>query len=242
MARSPFITALLNPINLSLLALSAAAGLCAAWWLFPVGLLLWVIMVAIVATDPALRRIQVMASRAPVAQRFQMAFSRLERTQASIDNTIADSPARLRPLLEPVQTQVEALVNRTHQLCVRMTVLENYRSVQAFNANIEGEIVRLDSQIATATDPQVKREYEESRLAVQKQIDSLRAISVQSDQVDAQLSSMTVTLSGMQAELVRLSVLGPEAAKTLLPAQLENLKDLGVQLDQFEKEISRLKS
>jgi hypothetical protein len=242
MTRSPFITALLNPINLSLLALSVAAGLCAAWWLFPLGLLLWVVMVAIIATDPGLRRMQVLASRAPVAQRFQTQFSRLERAQSSIENTITDSPAKLRPLLEPVKVEVEALVNRTHQMCVRMTVLENYRSVQAFNANLEGEIVRLDMQIATATDPTVKREYEESRQAVQKQIDSLRAISVQSDRVDAQLSSMSATLSGVQAELVRLSVLGPEAAKTLLPAQLENLKELGVQLNQFEQEISRLKA
>ncbi len=242
MTRSPFITALVNPIALSTLALSAAAGLCAAWWLFPLGLLLWIGMIAIVATDPVLRRMQVMQSRAPVAQRFQMSFSRLERMQSSIDNTVNDSNARLRPLLEPIRAEVDALVSRAHQLCVRMTVLENYRAVQAFNANLEAEIVRLDTQIATATDPMVKHEYEESRQAVQKQIDSLRAISVQSDRVEAQLSSMTATLAGAQAEMVRLSVLGIEAAKQLLPAQLSNVRELDAQLTQFEQEISRLKT
>ncbi len=38
---SPTFDALLHPLNLATLALAAAAGLCAAWWLFPLGLLVW---------------------------------------------------------------------------------------------------------------------------------------------------------------------------------------------------------
>ena len=33
--RSPWLTALINPLNLAMLALAVAAGLCAAWWLLP---------------------------------------------------------------------------------------------------------------------------------------------------------------------------------------------------------------
>jgi hypothetical protein len=34
-----------------MLPLSIAAGLCAAWWLFPVGLGLWALMIVISARD-----------------------------------------------------------------------------------------------------------------------------------------------------------------------------------------------
>jgi hypothetical protein len=51
--RSPLLTALFHPLNLTTLAVAVAAGLCAAWWLFPLGLLVWLIMVVGVARDPA---------------------------------------------------------------------------------------------------------------------------------------------------------------------------------------------
>ena len=49
--RSPFLTALLHPLNLAVLVLSVLAGLVAAWWLFPLGLLFWLVMVTAVATS-----------------------------------------------------------------------------------------------------------------------------------------------------------------------------------------------
>ena len=73
--RSPTLSALFNPLGIATLAMSVAAGLCAAWWLFPLGLVIWGVMVYGLATDPALRRLQMMQSRAPVAQRFRASSS-----------------------------------------------------------------------------------------------------------------------------------------------------------------------
>ncbi len=238
--RSPILTALFNPLNLATLALAVAAGLCAAWWLFPLGLIVWGVMAYGVATDPELRRMQTIQSRAPVAQRFQSLFDRVERSQAAIENTISDSDRRVRPMLEPLRSEVETLVERTYQLCSRMTVMENYRAVQAYQGNMQAELVRIDTQLASATDPVVKREYEESRQAVQKRLDALNAIGVQSDRIEAQLSSTATTLAGVQAELVRLHALGPALAGQLIPAQLRSVRELSAQLTQFEQEISQL--
>ncbi|MEK7787185.1 MAG: hypothetical protein AAB658_17420, partial [Chloroflexota bacterium] len=184
--RSPTLTALFNPLGIATLAMSLAAGLCAAWWLFPLGLIVWGVMVYGLATDPTLRRLQMMQSRASVAQRFQAPFDRIERTQTSVDNTISDSHRRVQPMLEPLRDEIATLVERTYQLCSRMTVMENYRSVQSYQGTQQAEILRLDTQLAEATDPIVKREYEESRKAVQKRIDALHAIGVQSDRIEAQ--------------------------------------------------------
>ena len=81
MNRSPLLTALFHPVNLSMLALTAAAGLCAAWWLAPIGLLFWAIMVFVIARDPGLQMTFTRQSRQPLAQRFQIRFDRLDRAR-----------------------------------------------------------------------------------------------------------------------------------------------------------------
>jgi chromosome segregation ATPase len=238
--RSPYLSALFNPLGLATLAMAVAAGLCAAWWLCPLGLIVWGIMMYGLVTDPELRRLQVMQSRASVAQRFQNLFDRIERAQASISHTVSDSHPRVRPMLEPLQGEIDALVERTYQLCTRMTVLENYRSVQSFQGNLQADLVRIETQLASASDPVVKREYEESREAVQKRLGALNAIGIQSDRIEAQLSSTAASLSGVQAELVRLHALGPDLASQLVPAQLRILRELSSQLTRFEQEVSQL--
>jgi hypothetical protein len=238
--RNPYLSALLNPLNITTFMLAIAAGLCAAWWLFPLGLIVWAVMVYTVASDPTLRRIQMAQSRTPLAQRFQGPFDRLERAQASIYNTISDSHSNVKSMLEPLRNEVDSLVERTYQLLARMTSLENYRSVQSFQGNLQGDLVNIDLQLASATDPVVKREYEESKEAIQRRINSLNAIGIQSDRIDAQMISMVAELGGVQAELVRLHALGPDLAGQLIPAQLRTVQSLSSQLTKFEKEVSQL--
>src|SRR5258708_5229399 len=144
--RSPILTALLNPLNLAALALSVAAGLCAAWWLFPIGLLMWALMVFVVASDQRLRLEYTQQTWAPLAQRFQPGFDKLTRAQASIYNSISDFSPRLKGALEPVNEEINKPVERTHGVCNKMTSLENYRSVQVFNGNLQAQTVQLDTQ------------------------------------------------------------------------------------------------
>jgi biotin operon repressor len=238
--RSPILTALLNPLNLVALAISVAAGLCAAWWLFPLGLIVWGLMVVVVASDKRLKLEYTQQAWAPLAQRFQPGFDKLTRTQASMYNSISDFNPRLLALLEPVNNEVNALVERTHQVCNKMTSLENYRSVQVFNGNLQAQVVNLDTQIATATDPQVKKDYETSRQAIQKQMDALQAIGVQSDRVEAQLASMSAELSGIQAQIVQLQALNVAQAQPLIPPQLEAIRKLLGELNEFDRDVSKL--
>ena len=100
--RSPFLTALFHPLNILMLALSALAGLIAAWWLFPLGLLFWLVMVIAVARDPSLRISHQLHQREPLAQRFQRYFDRIERSQVGVFNSLSSAPARTRRALQPV--------------------------------------------------------------------------------------------------------------------------------------------
>ena len=54
--RSPIVIALLHPLNLVMLGLVTLAGLISAWWLFPLGLGLWMVMIHTIHMDHALRQ------------------------------------------------------------------------------------------------------------------------------------------------------------------------------------------
>jgi hypothetical protein len=42
---SPLLTAVFSPLNIAMFVLVILAGLFSAWWLFPLGVILWLIMV-----------------------------------------------------------------------------------------------------------------------------------------------------------------------------------------------------
>ena len=67
--RSPVLTALVHPLNLAVLGLSLLAGLLAAWWLFPLGLVVWGAMVVTVSRDARLQFSYRMENREPLARR-----------------------------------------------------------------------------------------------------------------------------------------------------------------------------
>ncbi len=80
------------------MGLSVFAGLVSAWWLFPAGLLIWLIMVVTITRDPALRINHEMQSRTPLAQRFQVYFNRVERAQIGVFNSLSSTiPAPAAP-------------------------------------------------------------------------------------------------------------------------------------------------
>jgi hypothetical protein len=229
--RSPFVTALLNPVNLAMLGLAVAAGLCAAWWLFPVGILLWLIMFAVIFSDPALKMAQTMHNRASLAYRFQQRFDRIERSQVALNNSLISASGASKQLLRPVQEAVNDLVERAYQQCLRMTALENRRLVLQRSQNLSEEMALIDAKIASANTPSVKKEYEESRLALQERSNKFQAMSAGLDRFEAQLLNLDSDLDGIVTEAVHLQTLGKKADRSSVAALLN-------QIEQQKREIS----
>ncbi|MGD8791381.1 MAG: hypothetical protein PVF47_02425 [Anaerolineae bacterium] len=233
--RSPLITGLFHPLNLAMLGLAAFAGLVAAWWLFPLGLLLWLGMVVAVSRDPSLRFSHEMHSREPMAQRFQRYFDRIERAQVSIFNSLASAPGRTRKVLQPVQEELEALTAQTYRLCQRMTALENYRLVSESTTNLQADLQQITAAIDNATDARVKEEYENSRRALVERIAKLRLVASDLDQVEAQLLGLANELDGVVTEVIRLQAAGPDDAERGVPALVEKLREQSAQLARSEE-------
>jgi hypothetical protein len=237
--QSPLLIGLLHPLNLAMLTLAFVAGMCAAWWLFPIGLLLWVIMVVMVARNPTLQIRYNITSRAPLTQRYQDQYKDIERVQVRIYNLLASSDSSTRHEFRPVLSAVNDLVDESYRLCKRMGGLENYRLIsQKKSIEIEEELIELDEKISRATDSYVRKEYEESRKALERRIAKVNEINLQLDRADAQLTSITDTLDSVHTEILRIQALGKNTIKaervelvTLIQNQTNQLKDFRIDED-----------
>ena len=186
--RPPLLTSILHPLNLSMLALTVAAGLCSAWWLAPVGFIFWLIMVGIVARDPGLQISFTRQSREPLAQRFQNRFDRLDRARISIFNSLQGVPPSFRRTVQPIQDTLDDLTEHAYQLCLNMTALENNFAVQQIANNFDDEIENMQENIRKAADSSGKKEYEETLKSLQERKVQMKNISSLLSRFEAQLT------------------------------------------------------
>jgi hypothetical protein len=237
---SPWLIALTNKLNLAMLALALVAGACSAWWLGLVGILLYLMMVVIVARDPSLKISQTIERRAPLAQRFQKQFNKIERVQVSIFNAINNADPTFRQAMRPIRTKTDELVAYAHNLCQRMTVLENHRLVSESTTQIKTSISELKFQLDAAQDPLVKREYQESLQAAQTRLESLLNVERQLKRTDAQLHNLTSQLNHTLTEVIRIQALEASQIKDQVSFVLQNLEQQMDELHLFSQEVSQM--
>jgi hypothetical protein len=205
---NPLLLALFHPLNLATLGLSLAAGLLAAWWLFPAGLLVWLVMFVVVARDPSLRINQEVSGRNALAARFQPGFDRIQKIQVSIFNALNFAKPNIRRALQPVQEPVDRLTNQIYELCVRMSILENHRLVlDKPGSNPKDALQQLEQKAAQATDPSAKQQYEETRKSLQDSQKNLQGIASLLERTDAYLTNLATVLDGVLTEVLRMQAL-----------------------------------
>jgi hypothetical protein len=240
MKNSPWRIALTDKLNLVLLALALAAGACSAWWMGLIGILLYLVMVVIVARDPSLKISQTIEQRAPLAQRFDRQFKKIERVQISIFNAVNNADPIFKQVMRPIRKQTDELVAYAHNLCQRMTVLENHRLVSESTTQIKTSISELNFQLEAAQDPLVKREYEESLNAAKTRLESLLNVERQLKRTDAQLHSLTNQLNHTLTEIIRIQALDSSQVKDHVPGILRALDQQMDELRLFSKEVSQM--
>jgi hypothetical protein len=239
--RSPLTTALLHPLNQAMLVLAVLAGLLAAWWLFPLGLALWIVMVAHLAGDRSIRSSFDMQSRAgTLSTRFQEHYNRVVQAQTRINNFFLNAGGSTEHILLPVQSEVDALVDRVYILCRKMTAPENYLKVSRNTSDLEGERSLLQLALEGETDPLVRREKEEVLNSLNERRKKNQDIEKMLKRVEAQLASTTAVLDGVLADIMRVYALGGKKTRQELPAILRQIRDQVTQLDAFESEIAEL--
>jgi hypothetical protein len=105
---------------------------------------------------------------------------------------------------------------------------------QKNSIEIEEEILEIDEKISRASDTDIRKEYEESRLTLEKRISRVRQINLELDRVDAHMTSVKDTLESTYAEILRIQTLGKESIKLERASLLELLKNQTTQLQHFQ--------
>jgi hypothetical protein len=238
--RSPYVLAFLNPLNLAMLALSAAAGLCAAWWLFPLGLLLWLVMFILVARNPTVRvALKQEARSGALSPRFQSVFDDVTRAQTRLFTTLQSADGRTQTVFAPVQDAVEKLVDEVYIVCQRMTGPENFRRVSTLNSDLEGERALAVLAMEGTADPKEKAEKQEQVKAIEERMKSVRAVETLLNRVETQVKTVANELQATLAELVRLQALGAKDAETQVPALAQRIRNQIEELKEFEREAAK---
>jgi len=233
--RNPYVFALLHPINLSMLALITAAGLCAAWWLFPFGILIWIIMVLNIARDPSLKITYQIKSRKPLAPRFETKFDQIESWQVKLYNILAAAKPKIRRAFQPVQIEVNKLTTKVHDLCWRNSALENYRQVQNQKEDLEAEWVTLNQEIEKTSDLLIRKSLVQSLGNIETRMKRHQQITMLLEQVDAQMVNVKKILENIVTEILQLQALGLDAIEKDRGRLIEKLHRISKQMDQFEE-------
>ena len=237
MNRPPLLTSLLHPLNLAMLVMTAAAGLCSAWWLAPFGLLFWVIMVVVIARDPGLLMTFTRQSREPLAQRFQTRFDRLDKARFSIFNSLQGVSPSFRRSIEPVELLLNDLVEHAYQLSLRMTALDNHYSVQLMANNFTDDIAKMQKNLANTTDPSSRREYEATLKSLETRQAQLKNVNTLLERFEAQLTGTNNAVGSVVTGVISLKGRSPKTVEEKIPSLLKALQTEQSEFQQFEAEL-----
>jgi len=238
--RPPLLTALLNPVNLAMLALTILAGLCSAWWLAPIGILLWLVMVIVIARDPGVQITFTRQSREPLAQRFQNRFDKLDRARISIFNTLqrANNHA-LRRAIEPIQSALDDLVEHAYQLSLQMTALDNNFSVQQISSKFDDDIAEMQKNLQQADNPTDRKEFEQTLESLKERKGQLKSVGTLLSRFEAQLTGTNNAIDGVVTGIVSLQGRSAKGVEEKVPALLKVIGTEQDELKQFDVDLEK---
>jgi hypothetical protein len=234
----PLLTSLLNPVNLAMLALTVAAGLCSAWWLAPIGFLFWLVMVIIIARDPGVQITFTRQSRQPLAQRYQNRFDRLDRARISIFNAMQGVSTSFLRAIEPLRYALDDLVEHGYQLSLQMTALDNNYAVQRLN-NYDDDISRMEKNLKETENPSSRREFEETFKSLQERKAQLKSVAVLLDRFEAQLTGTNNAVDSVVTNIISLKGRSADSVKEKVPALLKVIETEQEELKQFDAELEK---
>lgn len=238
--RPPLLTALLNPVNLAMLALTIAAGLCSAWWLAPIGFVLWLVMVTIIARDPGIQMTFIRQSREPLAQRYQVRFDKLDRARVSILNTLqrANNPS-LRRAIGPLQSALDDLVEHAYHLAIQTSALDNNLVVQQISSNFDDDITKMEKNIKDEGETADRREFEQTLESLKTRKAQLKSVSTLLSRFEAQLTGTNNAIDSVVTGVVSLQGRSDKSVEEKIPALLKIIETEQQELNQFDAELEK---
>lgn len=193
-----------KPLNLAMLTVAVVAGLTIAWWLLPVGVVAYALLVALtwrehVLLPPAPPPLPTLAHDNVFAPQLHA----LARTRDEIAQSVAAAATPLRTTLTRVTQQVDSIVNEGHHLADKGHTIAAYLR-QVDRPGLEQQQREIEQQIAATTDAPLREQYTATQHALREQVSHAEALELYLQRIRAQFDTINVSLDNVLAETVRL--------------------------------------
>ncbi len=233
--RNPYVYAARRPLALMVLFTAIAGGLLLFWWLLPLGLLAYGLMIALGGRDPALAAASQRAPRPRLTSpTFRAQIGAIERTQQEIERSIAQASGPLARLLARISAQTQELLEQAYALGERGQVIEAYL-VRIKVDSIQARIAATDRQIAATSDAYTRQQLQESRNALAEKQRNAAELTTYIGRIQAQLQNIHASLENVLAETVRLRTADALSADSATDQVAQRLGDLKRDMDTFQR-------
>ncbi len=232
---NPYLFAARQPLALIVLLLAVMDGLTVYWWLLPVGLVAYGLMVFLRGRDPASAAV----SQRPIRPRLSSATFRttidlIERTQEEIQRSVAQTEGPVGRLLTRITDQARELVDQAYQLSEKGQIIEGYLA-RVNLADLQQRINSTDRQIAATLDAYTRQQLQETRTALSEKQRNAADLTTYIERIQAQLQNIRANLENVLAETVRLRTADAVSADSATNQVAQRLNDLKSDMDSFQR-------
>ena len=231
----PLTVAATRPLPVLVLLATIAVFLTAHYIVVPLGLIAYVVMVWMMAHDPAI--LTPKPQRPQLARinstTFQTKLKAIDTSRRDIERSADSSPAALQKILLPIAEQADELYYQAHGLAEKGQIIEQY--LQASQPQrLQNDIYDLDQRIAATSDQYTRDQLEETRAALIDRQQNAQALETYYSRITAQLQNIAANLDNVLAETVRLRASDAGAATRISQDVSEQMRNLNADMDAFQ--------
>jgi hypothetical protein len=223
---SLFLEAILDPAGILILISSVISGLLAAWWLFPAGIFLWLVMALVIMRDPSMRINNAIQNRSELTQRFQDDFNRLQKSQVSFFNIIQSSEPGIQHEMMPINEAITDLLNLVYENCRRYSLLENHRMVSVTDQKMGSELASIETRLQTPISPDERIRLERLQKTLSEKVTQQQTVTNQLNAYSEQMAMLQVDLDGLITEVIQSQSAGEDQLKKIVPEIVKKINQL----------------
>lgn len=232
---NPYLYAARRPLAIAVLVFAILGGLLVYWWLLPLGLLAYGLMVALDGRDPAALAASRQAPRPRLSSStFRPQVEAIERAQQEIQRSVAQTPGPVGRLLAGILDETRELVVQSYELSAKGQIIEGYLA-RVNLADLQKRINTTDRQIRATSDPYTLQQLQETRAALAEKQRHAADLTTYIGRIQAQLQNIHANLENVLAETVRLRTADAVSADSLTNQVAQRLGDLRADMDSFQR-------
>lgn len=224
-----------QPLFLAVVLVAIATGLTVVWWLLPLGLIVYVVAVALASRDPLVIKAteRTVAREQLTSATFRAIIGEIDQAQGEIERSVGQTSGPLLGLLQTITTQTHALVQQAHDLAGKGQIIEQYLG-QIDRRKLQDEISRIEVQLPRTSDRYTLQQLQETHAALLDRRTNAEALETYVGRITAQLQNINANLNNVLSETIRLRTADAVSADSSSNQVADRLRDLNADMSAFQ--------